>query len=263
MVAKNSEVAVVLLTYNQEKFIKYSIESVLNQRFVKSFKLYVFDDNSSDSTFEIAKEFKRKFPDKVTLIKNTKNLGLAKNFEKAILYVKENYIAYLEGDDYWTDNFKLQKQFDFLEQNPRFILAYHDFVTIDAENHIISFKNLSNLSIQKNRTQKDMVKGCLIHQNTMMFRNIVRKFPKGFFWSKNHDTFFIAYLSKWGEAAYISCSPLHYRVHIDSIWSSLLEKEKHWNGLLTYINILFYVSPRYYGSVLWKIGSKIKLLILS
>ncbi|OOG68169.1 glycosyltransferase [Algoriphagus sp. A40] len=258
-----AEVAIILLTYNQEKFLEASVESVLNQKFEHSFKLYIFDDYSSDNSFTIALKFEEKFPEKVVSIRNERNLGLARNFEKAILQTKEKYIAYIEGDDYWTDDFKLQRQFEFLNSNPSFVLAFHDYVTIDKDDKIISDINLYEKSLQRNRSKREMVTGCLIHQNTMMFRNVIRTFPKGFFLAKNHDTFFIAYLSNWGVAGYVNCKPLHYRIHKESLWSSLSGRQKHWNGLITYFMILFYVQPIYYASVMRKIGSKMKSILIT
>ncbi|WP_425639477.1 glycosyltransferase [Algoriphagus yeomjeoni] len=257
------EVSVILLSYNHEKYISFAIESILNQRFNQQFEIIILDDFSTDSTFEIINQFEVEFPEKLKSYKNSKNLGLARNYEKAILLAQGKYIAYLEGDDYWTDPLKLQKQFNFLEENPGFVLAFHDFITIDKGNNIISNMNLFNRTIQKNRSQKEMVTGCLIHQNTMMFRNVVTKFPSGFFRVKNHDTFFIAYLSKWGKAGYVKCNPMHYRIHSESLWSSLSGKKKHLNGLITYSIIIFYVSPKYFGNLIWKIGSKIKSILKS
>jgi glycosyltransferase involved in cell wall biosynthesis len=257
------DVGVVLLAYNQDKFIEQSINSVLNQKFKGNFKLYIFDDHSTDSSFDICLRFQSMFPDKMVLFRSKVNIGLAKNFEKAIIETKSKYIAYLEGDDYWTDNYKLQKQFNFLEENPNFVLAFHDFVIVDENNTIISDKNIYNKFIQKNRSKRDLVTGCLIHQNTMMFRNVVRKFPLGFFLAKNHDTFFLAYLSTWGEAGYVACRPLHYRIHTNSLWSSLSGKRKHLNGLITYFVILFYIPYRFYGSVIRVMGSKLRSILIS
>ena len=257
------EVSVILLSYNHEKYISFAIESILKQRFNKQFEIIILDDFSTDNTFKILNQFESNFPKKIECYKNSKNLGLARNFEKAILLAKGKYISYLEGDDYWTDPLKLQKQFNFLEEHPRFVLAFHDFITIDKGNNILSSQNLLNKNLQKNRTRKEMVTGCLIHQNTMMFRNVVRKFPLGFFLAKNHDTFFIAYLSNWGEAGYVQCAPMHYRIHNESLWSSLSGRRKQLNGLATYSIILFNVSPKYFGSILWKIGSKNKSIFKS
>lgn len=255
------DISVIVLTYNQGKYIGYAIESVLKQNFSGIYNLIIYDDCSTDNTLKIASSYKEKFPNQVFLIKNPENIGLAKNFEQAVIHSEGKYIAYLEGDDYWTDPYKLQKQFNFLEEKPDFILSFHDFITVDNNGRILSEKNLQNEELKKDRTQVEMVTGCLIHQNTMMFRNVIEKFPKGFFIAKNHDTFFIAYLSNWGKAGYVNCKPLHYRIHKDSLWSSLSVRNKHLNGLITYFIILCYVSPKYYGDVILKLGSKIKALI--
>ncbi|SHO65394.1 glycosyltransferase [Algoriphagus zhangzhouensis] len=257
------DISIVLLTYNQEKFVSKAINSILNQELSNSFEIIVIDDFSADDTFSLISEFQDKYPLNFKAYRNAFNLGLAKNYEKAVLLAKGKYIAYLEGDDYWTDPYKLQKQFNFLEENPDLVLAFHDFITIDSNEGIISDKNLKIDSLKKNRSKKDMVTGCLIHQNTIMFRNVVRRFPIGFFKAKNHDTFFIAYLSNWGEAGYVKCSPLHYRIHTNSLWSSLSGKRKHWNGLITYSVILFYVPFRYSRNLIWKIASKVKAIIIS
>lgn len=256
------DISIVLLTYNQEEFISQAINSILSQKLSNSFEIIVIDDCSVDDTFSLISEFQNKYPLNFKAYRNAFNLGLAKNYEKAVLLAKGKYIAYLEGDDYWTDPYKLQKQFNFLDENPDFVLAFHDFITIDSIGRIISDKNLKIDSLKKNRSKKDMVTGCLIHQNTIMFRNVVRHFPIGFFKAKNHDTFFIAYLSNWGESGYVKCSPLHYRIHTDSLWSSLSGKRKHWNGFITYSIILFYVPIKYSGNVLRKIASKIKSFLI-
>lgn len=255
------DVSIILLTYNQDRFVQQALNSIFSQIYSIEVEIIVGDDHSNDQTINIINNYLVNTRDVVNLYSNTNNLGLARNYEKAVKLAKGKYIVYLEGDDYWTDPLKLQKQFDFLEANRRFVLSFHDFLTIDTDNNIISDKNLFNISLQKNRSRKDMVTGCLIHQNTMMFRNIVKKIPFGFFAAKNHDTFFIAYLSKWGEAGYVKCQPLYYRIHGDSLWSSLSGKRKHLNNLITYLIILFYVPPRYFGNVIWKLGSKIKSLI--
>lgn len=256
------DVSVVLLTYNHEKYISFAIESILKQQFDGTFQVIIGDDFSSDSTLEIIEKFHSSNSKVIQYYSNSRNIGLARNFEKGILQAKGKFIAYLEGDDYWTDTAKLQKQFDYLKKNPNCILAFHDFVTIDINNRVISERNLFNSFLQKNRSKKEMLTGCLIHQNTMMFRNVVRKFPVGFFLAKNHDTFFIAYLTKWGYAGYVKCEPMHYRIHKESLWSSLSSRKKHINGLITYSIILFYTPFIYSGSVVWKIGSKIKSILI-
>ncbi|EAZ82444.1 glycosyltransferase [Algoriphagus machipongonensis] len=256
------DISVVLLTYNQEAYVNKSIDSILNQKFSGSLEIIVVDDCSDDHTFEIIQSKKPINSVLIRTYSNKVNLGLAKNYEKAIFKANGKYIAYLEGDDYWTDPFKLQKQFEFLEKHPECVLSFHDFVTIDKNDKIISDKNLLNKSIKKNRSKKEMVMGCLIHQNTMVFRNVVRKFPLGFFKARNHDTFFISFLSNWGTAGYVECDPLHYRIIENSLWSSLSTRKKHINGLITYLWIFSIVKPSFYFVLLNKILLKMKYILL-
>jgi glycosyltransferase involved in cell wall biosynthesis len=257
------DVSVVLLSYNQELFIQQSLDSILCQKFKGTWEIIIGDDCSSDSTFQIIQSVKSPHSNLIRSYSNDLNLGLARNFEKGISQANGKYIAYLEGDDYWTDPLKLQKQYDFLETNPNYVLAFHDFITVDKFGTILSDKNLNNSALKRHRSKKDMVTGCLIHQNTMMFRNIISKFPKGFFLVRNHDTFFIAYLSHWGEAGYVICEPLHYRIHSKSLWSNLAEKRKHMNGLITFSILLAYIPFRFYGFVIRKIFSKFKFYLKS
>lgn len=255
------DVSVILITYNQEKFVSQSFLSILSQRFTGEVEILISDDFSTDNTFNILNELS-KGKSNVRLLRNNENLGLSKNFAKVMNLAKGKYIAYLEGDDYWTDPYKLQKQFDFLESRPMYVLAFHDFVTVDKDDIIISDSNLMNTALMRNRSKKDMIIGCLIHQNTMMFRNVIEDFPLGFFKAKNHDTFLIAYLSKWGEAGYVKCDPLHYRIQENSLWSSLSVGKKNENALITYLWIFSIASFKTYMALAKKVLSKIKSIIL-
>jgi glycosyltransferase involved in cell wall biosynthesis len=257
------DVSVILLTYNQEAYVNQSLDSIFNQKFSGTWEVIIADDSSSDNTAEIIKSNNRTLNSHlIDFYSNEVNLGLSRNYEKAINKAKGKYIAYLEGDDYWTDPYKLQKQFDFLESHPNYVLVFHDFIIVDKEGSIISDKNLKNSVLMMDRSKKDMTTGCLIHQNTIMFRNVIDKFPLGFFKAKNHDTFLIAYLSNWGEAGYVNCDPLHYRLTENSLWSSLSEEKKHINGLITYLWIFSIATPQTYLALLTKVFSKIKSIIL-
>lgn len=256
------DISVILLSFNHEKYISKAIDSILDQQFTGTWELIIGDDCSNENTKNIINKYASHYPDLIKSYSNVKNLGLSKNYEKAVLIAKGKYIAYLESDDYWTDNFKLQKQYNFLEINPQFVLAFHDFVLIDEFDFIISDKNLTVSNLRRNRTKKDMVTGCLIHQNTLMFRNVIRKFPIGFFKAKNHDTFLIAYLAKWGEAGYVSCKPLHYRICRNSLWSSLSKSKKNINAINTFFWILLISDLKYSKFIFLKISAKIKDVIL-
>jgi len=113
-----------MITYNQGKYIKNAIEGVLMQKTNFDFELIIGEDCSSDNTNSICVEYVEKYPDKIRLISYSENQGMIKNFIRVLEESKGRYIAFCEGDDYWIDPFKLQKQFDFLENNSSYGLIY-------------------------------------------------------------------------------------------------------------------------------------------
>lgn len=90
-----------------------------------SWEIIIADDFSSDRTREIILEYKNKYPELIRLLFQKNNIGAGKNFVELINSARGKYIAYIEGDDYWTDPLKLQKQFNFLEEHSEFSLCYH------------------------------------------------------------------------------------------------------------------------------------------
>lgn len=109
--------SICMITYNHEKYIKEAIEGVLMQKTNFSIELIIGEDFSSDNTRKICEEFEQLYPDKINLLPTEKNYGMMPNFIRTLNACTGKYIAFCEGDDYWTDPLKLQKQVDFLEAN--------------------------------------------------------------------------------------------------------------------------------------------------
>jgi len=254
------DVSIVLLTFNQELYVRKCLESILEQKFIGSLEIIIFDDCSEDSTFIILEKLSFNIGN-IRLYRNKKNIGLSKNYQNAILETKGKYIAYLEGDDYWTDLFKIQKQFDALEGNPDCVLAFHDFIYVDKDSNVMDNSNIFKKNLKKNRTRSEMISGCLIHQNTILFRNVFTELPTWYFRARNHDTWLLAYLSNWGGALYVDCSPLHYRIIDNSLWSSLSKFRKHYNGFLTSLMIYPITPIKFHPVLLRKTFSKIYQMI--
>ena len=122
-------VSICCITYNHEKFISAAIEGFLNQKTKFHIEIIIHDDASTDMTAEIIRRFENQNPNLFHNIYQTENQYskygnrvLTNTFEVA----RGKYIAICEGDDYWTDPFKLQKQVDFLENNPDYEICYHN-----------------------------------------------------------------------------------------------------------------------------------------
>lgn len=114
----NPLVSVMIITYNQEKTIAQTIESVLMQVGDFTMELIIGEDGGSDNTTNICKEYQQRYPDKIKLLLQDTNQGLLKNFIDTISLCKGKYIGICAGDDYWIDERKIEKQLKFFEQHP-------------------------------------------------------------------------------------------------------------------------------------------------
>lgn len=113
-------IGVCLVTYNEEKYIAQAIESVLAQKCEAKVHLYIGEDCSKDKTREICRQYYEKIGEKITLVCNENNLGLVGNTVQLLEMIVNDgceYVAMLDGDDYWCDEQKLQKQYEFLESH--------------------------------------------------------------------------------------------------------------------------------------------------
>jgi glycosyltransferase involved in cell wall biosynthesis len=115
-----------MVTYNHEKFIGQAIESVLMQKTAFSYELVIGEDCSPDRTRAIVTEFHRRHPSVIRPLLRDHNLGGIDNYVETLRACKGQYVAILDGDDYWTSPDKLQKQVDFLDSHPGYAICYHD-----------------------------------------------------------------------------------------------------------------------------------------
>ena len=118
-------VSVCVITYNHAAYIRQTLDTILGQEINFPLQIVVADDCSTDSTRKIVLEYKEKHPEIFKLVLQEKNVGPGRNFVDLFRAATGKYIAYVEGDDYWSNPRKLQMQFDFLESNPDFSLCYH------------------------------------------------------------------------------------------------------------------------------------------
>ncbi len=143
-------VSIVCVTYNHEMYISDAIDGFLMQETNFPFEIIIGEDCSTDSTAKIVKKYTKKYPDIITSIIRPKNIGGSRNFNDCILKARGMYIAYCDGDDYWTDINKIKEQAKFLDVHPDYGLVHTNFNTI--KNKEISAKKKINLTIydQKN-----------------------------------------------------------------------------------------------------------------
>ena len=127
------KVSILLITYNHGAYIAEAIESILNQLTSYTYVIHVIEDCSTDNTQEVVMKYVREFPNIVIPHFNEQNIGrlvTQKNFFRGLKKMNGEYFAILEGDDYWSSKFKLQRQVDFLESNPEYVACSHNTIKI-------------------------------------------------------------------------------------------------------------------------------------
>jgi glycosyltransferase involved in cell wall biosynthesis len=125
--------SICCVTYNHENYIRECLNGFVTQKTTFHFEILVHEDASTDNTAQIVKEYESKFPHLFRCVYQTENQFAKQNTLVNILFPMSQgkYIALCEGDDYWTDPYKLQKQVDFLEANPGYSICFHNAEIID------------------------------------------------------------------------------------------------------------------------------------
>jgi glycosyltransferase involved in cell wall biosynthesis len=115
-----------MIAYNQEKYVAEAMQGALMQETTFPFELVIGEDCSSDRTREIVRDWERRYPARIRLVLSDQNRGAWENFRQTLLACRGEYVALLDGDDYWTDPRKLQIQVDFLDAHPDYALCFHN-----------------------------------------------------------------------------------------------------------------------------------------
>jgi glycosyltransferase involved in cell wall biosynthesis len=162
-------VSIFILTYNQEQFISQTIEGVLMQKTNFSYQLVIGEDYSTDETRTICERYAIEYGEKIKLLPTLyKNIGLIANYMRTIKECDGKYIAICDGDDFWIDDNKLQKQVDFLENNPDYSLVYTGVRKLFIDGKTVD--NTYNLT-KKGPDFDDLIFNNFIYSVTALFKN--------------------------------------------------------------------------------------------
>ena len=203
---RDIKVSVAMTTYNHEKYIAQAIDGVLMQKTNFPIELIIGDDFSTDNTLKICLDYQKKFPDIIRVILAKKNEGLRENNFKVWTNCFGQYIAYCEGDDFWIDDNKLQKQIDFLDLNKQFSGAFHQ-VKMFYDDRKYNF--FTPLNQKKTLNFEENIERWVVATCGLVFRNIFKNIEickygnillsDRVFWS---DRPLMAFLTKIGDFYY-------------------------------------------------------------
>ncbi len=165
------KVSVVILSYNHSKYISNAVDSVLNQNVTFQFEIIIADDNSTDGTPEIIKDYKERYPDLIRPILRKENIGTSRNICDAFSKCKGEYLTGFGGDDFWTDHKKLQIQAKWLDEHPDYVGVCH---VIEARNDegVVLGSTPNKMIRGKQASVNLFLKSIYYPTSSTLFRNI-------------------------------------------------------------------------------------------
>ncbi|RZA02796.1 MAG: glycosyltransferase [Sphingobacteriaceae bacterium] len=218
-------VSIYMITYNHEPYLAQAIESAMMQKTNFDYELVIGEDCSTDKTRDICLKYKQAYPDKIKLLLHPKNIGAINNTIETFKACDGKYVAFLEGDDYWTDSNKLQKQIDFLEQNPDYVICAHAVDELSGT-HIVAEE--CRPATEMTYTIQDLAKRNLFHTASVVFRNgLFKEFPVWVSESPVMDYVFHMLNAAHGKLKYFPEVMAVYRRHNTGGWSAMAELDRY------------------------------------
>jgi glycosyltransferase involved in cell wall biosynthesis len=245
--APRPRVSVAMITYNHEKFIEQSVESVMMQQTNFPFELVISEDCSTDRTRELVLGLQKKYPERIRLLLPERNLGAKQNWLQNLQACDGEYIAMLEGDDFWISQDKLKQQVELLDKNPAFSACFTraEVITNGASSKPHSIP--ANNPARKVLTTDDLIERNSIPTCSLLFRNVVLELDLEPFrplamgdWPLN------VLLSLRGLIGYSNKVMAAYRQHDGGIWTGRDEAARLVETVKFYV-ILKQVLPAKYA----------------
>jgi glycosyltransferase involved in cell wall biosynthesis len=221
------KVSVLVMTYNHANFIRQALESVLMQTTNFAYEILISEDCSTDGTREIVTEFQQRYPDKIRLLLSEQNLHSNAIVVRGIQAAQGQYIALLDGDDYWTSPDKLQKQVDFLDSHPECAMCFHNAAVV-YEDGSQKARNWTSPHQKEISTLEDMWLGNFIATCSTMFRRGLCGEVPAWYDSLFPITDWPLHLlnAEQGNIGYVNEVMGAYRYHQGGLYSPLSETRK-------------------------------------
>ena len=224
------KVSVAMATYQHERFLAEAIESVLNQRTDFDFELVIGEDCSPDRTREVAAKYAAQHPGRIRLLLQERNVGLTRNLSETIQKCDGEYVAWLEGDDYWTSSDKLQRQADYLDQNTDCAWCFTRAEVVDESGRVIDSPPAVRVVQAKYALRDYLSRIFQPRACTVMFRHrLFPKFPDWFYAQPTADMPLHVLNAQHGLIGFVDEIMAAYRIHPGGVWSMGFRPEE-WFG---------------------------------
>lgn len=228
-------VTVLVETYNHEKFIRRCLDGILSQRFSQPYRVVVHDDASTDATPDILREIAAAHPDRMRLILQRENQLSRDNpqFIPNLQALVTPYVAFCEGDDWWIDEVKLERQWRFMQRNPWCAISHHE-IEIDAIESTSGYAAELRRYLRARRPDRERTSGlALMDGNWIMTCSVMMRTTAipmdvvGVMGNRQpSDYILFALATQYGDIGYLPDVMSSYRLHGANFWSTLPLEER-------------------------------------
>ena len=222
------KINVILITYNHAHYICQALESILMQKLGYEVEIIVADDCSTDNTVDIIKEYEDKTPFRFTFLHKECNVGYNKNYRQAFAACTGDYVAIMEGDDYWLKSNHLQNHIDFLDRFPDSPMSYNRHLRLFEDQNREEIFDWNGAEDYERVTTEQLAMGNRIgNLSCCVFRGEhIRNLDPELFDMEIADWMLGMYMGQFGPLLYLKDVTSAYRIHDNGQWSRMTEREQ-------------------------------------
>ena len=222
---------------------------MVEQEYSGGYEILIGEDHSTDDTLAVCWEFQGRFPELIRLISHSENVGMHANFRALWEAASGEYIAFCEGDDYWTDPLKLKKQVEFLRHHPECNLCGALTKTVEKD-HSGVWSDVGQIGpnkVQETYSFEELIARYNFHFSSVMLRKSSVAFPGWFEQMYCVDRPLYLLSAQDGRAGLIPESMSVYRLHEGGNWSAIRQIEKAERSIALFTRMIEHFDPKYAG----------------
>ena len=221
-------VSILCAVYNHEKYLRKCLDSFINQKTNFKYEAIIHDDCSTDNSKKIIEEYHEKYPDIIVPVyeeENQYSKGKRINIDILIPKIRGKYFALCEGDDYWINDNKLQKQYDFLENNPDYSFCVHNALIVNKEGKTINKIDTVNKSRNVSCDEFIIGGGEFVATNSIFARSYLTKNLPPYFNDFSIDYLWQIYLSSQEKTYCFDEYMSSYRIGVENSWTQRIKND--------------------------------------
>lgn len=260
---RNIKVSVICITYNHVKYIEQALRSLVSQKTDFEYEIIVHDDASTDGTIDIIKKYQSEYPNLIIPIieeENQYSKGVKITQDIILPLVRGKYIAFCEGDDYWTDSHKLQKQYNYIERHPECTLCVHEAIQYNVTENRTSL--VTNCEVECNFSTEEIIRrggGIFATNSAFVIKRVYETQPSCFECEGIGDYQLFIYGSIAGACHYLPDVMSAYNYGAPGSWTCRVARNRenrirHFRNLKNMLNnVNEYYNKQYENALTWKI----------